>query len=137
MAVDRGVVAMFVLLRRPDGSPTGYPMTGVWHEGALEFTTYLKAAKARYLLADDRVCCVIPEEDDPGRALAVWGRARLVDDLGGFAGSIDRRDSPISVPESVRGSVAERLRSRKRVVFRVVPERRATLRAPEVSRVPA
>ena len=77
MVPSDGAAVMFLIVRRPDGSPTGYPMTGVFHDGDVEFTTYRKAAKVRYLLADDRVCCVVPDPAG-GAAEALWGRAQLV-----------------------------------------------------------
>jgi len=59
-----GTFKMFLFMRRPDGSSIGYPMTGLVRDGVISFTTYRKAAKARYLLADDRVCCVVVDRDN-------------------------------------------------------------------------
>ena len=66
---------MFMLVRRPDGGPTGYPMTGMLRDGELEITTYRKAAKARYLLADDRVCCVVRDDARPDCGVGLYGHA--------------------------------------------------------------
>ena len=77
MALPRnGSVVMFMLVRTTAGRPTGYPMTGLFRDGVLQITTYRKAAKARYLLADGRVCCVVPDPDRPGAGAGVhWLRS--------------------------------------------------------------
>jgi hypothetical protein len=115
-----GSVVMFMLVRRPDGGPTGYPMTGMVRDGELAITTYRKSAKARYLLADDRVCCVVPDPDDPSRGVALYGHARetAVDAFMSAVGS--RGDAAaIAVPSEVRETVRNRLESDKRMVFRI------------------
>jgi hypothetical protein len=132
-ALPDGTVAMFLLVRRPDGSPTGYPMTGLCRSGNVEFTTYRKAAKARYLLADNRVCCVIPDENRRGCGIAVWGRAEETDEHGFFsATAAPTTAAPMEVPSSVRRTVQDRLQSNKRMVFRVRVERARSLDSIEV-----
>jgi hypothetical protein len=115
--VDDGIAAMYLFVRRPDGSPIGYPMTGVMRCGSIEFTTYRKSAKARYLLSDDRVCCIVVDADDPTRGTAVWGHAEPTD-AAAFADRT-RGDGPIDVPAAVRDTVRDRLLTDKRMVFRV------------------
>lgn len=120
---------LFLVVRRPDGSPTGYPMTGIFHDGDIEFTTYRKSAKARYLLADDRVCCVIPGGAEAG--VAVWGHAVPVPP-DAFAGAARHAGpAPLEVPSTVRESVRDALESGKRIVFRVRVERARDVRLPE------
>ena len=114
-------VAMFLFLTRPDNSVVGYPMTGIPRDGAIEFTTYRKSAKARYLAEDDRVCVVIVEDDDPASGVALWGRSRLVDPAGFIPARPDA--APIDVPDGVISTVRERLDSGKRVVFRIEVDR--------------
>ena len=111
---------MFMLVRRPDGGPTGYPMTGMLRDGELAITTYRKAAKARYLLADDRVCCVVPDPDDPSRGVALYGHARQAEPEA-FISAVGNRgdDAAIAVPNEVRETVRDRLESEKRMVFRI------------------
>ncbi len=112
---------MFLFMRRPDDTVIGYPMTGIPRDGAIEFTTYRKAAKARYLAADDRVCAVIVDDDDPASGVALWGRSRLIDP----AGFIPARPEagPTDVPDAVIDTVRERLEGGKRVVFRIEVDR--------------
>lgn len=110
---------MFVFMRRPDGSAVGYPMTGVPRGGTIEFSTYRKAPKARYLLADDRVCAVVISNQDPGHGTVLWGWAKPVDANEFLQASDTAGDGPINVPRSVRETVHDRLRSGKRVVFRI------------------
>jgi hypothetical protein len=118
----QGSFVMFMLVRRPDGSPTGYPMTGLWRDGDIEFTSYRKAPKARYLAADDRVCLVIPDDSDPTGGVAVWGHARPTEEHG-FFDAPKPEGSFIEVPASVAHKVKDRLESNKRMVFRVQIER--------------
>jgi hypothetical protein len=110
-------VSMFLFLTRPDDTVIGYPMTGIPRDGAIEFTTYRKAAKARYLAADDRVCVVIVDDDDPASGVALWGRSRLVDPAGFIPAGPGA--APIDVPDGVIDTVRERLDSGKRLVFRI------------------
>ena len=46
-----GSVVIYMIVRGKDGRPTGYPMTGMFQGGQLEITTYRKAPKAQFLLA--------------------------------------------------------------------------------------
>jgi hypothetical protein len=115
-----GSVVMFMLVRRPDGGPTGYPKTGNLRDGELSLSTYRKAAKSRYLLADDRVCCVVPDPDDPSCGVALYGHARPAD-ADAFMSAVGNRsdDGAIKVPNEVRETVRDRLESDKRMVFRI------------------
>ncbi|HVW42066.1 MAG TPA: pyridoxamine 5'-phosphate oxidase family protein [Amycolatopsis sp.] len=127
-----GTYKMFLFVRRPDGSPMGYPMTAMVRGGTVEFTTYRKAAKARYLLADDRVCCVVIDNDDPRRATVVSGRARPVDGST-FAEATRAGEARRPVPQSVRDDVRDRLRTGKRVAFRVTDDETRPPRRVEVA----
>lgn len=128
-----GSVVMFMIVRRPDGGPTGYPMTGVFRGGELEISTYRKAAKARYLLADDRVCCVVPDPHRPGRGVAVYGRAEPVDSAAFTSGMSSGDGGPMHVPDEVRETVRDRLASSKRMVFRIGVERLRELGSGDVA----
>ena len=114
-------VSMFLFLTRPDNSVVGYPMTGIPRDGAIEFTTYRKSAKARYLAEDDRVCAVIVDDNNPASGLALWGRSRLVDPAGFNPATPGA--TPIDVPDGVIETVRERLDSGKRLVFRIELDR--------------
>jgi hypothetical protein len=104
-------------------------MTGLFHDGALEITTYRKSAKARYLLADDRVCCVVPDPKRSGRGLALYGRASPAP-VGEFVGSTTSRGGAMHVPDEVVATVRDRLESQKRMVFRIDVERTRELGRP-------
>lgn len=114
-------MAMFLFLRRPDGTVVGYPMTGIPRDGAIEFTTYRKSAKARYLAEDDRVCVLIVEDGAPASGLALWGHSRPVDAAGFIPATPGA--SRTAVPDSVIDTVRERLDSGKRLVFRIDVDR--------------
>lgn len=118
-----GTAVVFMIVRRSDGGPTGYPMTGLFSDGHLELTMYRKSAKARLLMADDRVCCVLPDPDVPWHGLALYGRA-VAAAAGGFASSTTgARRGPIDVPDEVLETVRDRLESQKRMIFRIEVER--------------
>jgi Pyridoxamine 5'-phosphate oxidase len=121
---------VYLVVRRPDGTPMGYPMVGRWQDGALEFSTYRKSAKVRAVERDDRVCCLVVPRDrsDDNRVLAVWGHAAM-----GDAGrqrwqeALNKRDggAGIEVPAAIRAKVADRLSESKRGILRVDVERAA------------
>lgn len=124
-----GSVVMFMLVRTNAGRPTGYPMTGLFRDGVLQITTYRKAAKARYLSADGRVCCVVPDPERPGAGVRLIGRA-VPSDASGFATSTQTNSAAIDVPDEVRATVRDRLDSDKRMVFRIDVERIEPIGAP-------
>lgn len=114
-----------MLVRGAGGQPMGYPMTGIFRDGALEITSYRKAPKVKHLLADDRVCCVVQHPGVQGRGVAVYGRAvpaaadGFIAETAGAAAS----NVAITVPDSVRDTVRDRLETQKRMVFRIAIER--------------
>lgn len=122
----------FLFTRRADGSPTGHPMLGLFgDDDVLRFSTYRRSAKVANLRRDDRVCCVVTAAEpatDPSRdprALVLQGRARVVDDGSAplAARAATATASDLEVPGTITRKAAERLRSGKRVVVEVVPER--------------
>ena len=124
-----GSVVMFMLVRTTAGRPTGYPMTGLFSDGTLQITTYRKAAKARYLLADDRVCCVVPDPERAGAGVRLVGRA-VPSEGSELAASTRSNSAVIDVPDEVRAAVRDRLESNKRMVFRIDVERIEEIGAP-------
>jgi nitroimidazol reductase NimA-like FMN-containing flavoprotein (pyridoxamine 5'-phosphate oxidase superfamily) len=117
----------FLMTRRRDGWPTGYPMVGLWADGALWFNTYRKSAKVKNIERDPRVCCLVTTNDHGGGAPAVLvhGTAAVVDS-GSPSGAGNRATQSGdlgTVPAQVIGTVQERLASGKRVMVRVIPER--------------
>jgi hypothetical protein len=119
---------VYLIVRRPDGTPMGYPMTGRWLHGGLEFSTYRKSAKVRYVERDERVCCLVVPRDraKDDRVLAVWGGAAVNDaSRQRWQESLDDREQKVNVevPAAVRAKVADRLVTNKRVIIRVEVER--------------
>lgn len=113
----------FLLTIRPDGSPTGHPMIGLYRRGALYFSTYGKSAKVRNLSAHPRVCCVVttPDDETDFRAAVVHGVADVLPP-GSSIPAEEGTTLPAEVPSDVSGRSQERLRQGKRVVVRVQPE---------------
>jgi general stress protein 26 len=108
--------------RRRDGSPTGWPMTPLWPaDGHLYFNTYRVAAKAKMMLRDDRVAVLVSRERAP-RGVRIQAHAQLITD----ADEIDwlsqhsLRTDGFVTPDVV-ARTQDRLRSGKRVLFRMVP----------------
>jgi len=126
-----GTFKMFLFMRRPDGSSIGYPMTGLVRDGVISFTTYRKAAKARYLLADDRVCCVVVDRDNIRRGTIASGRAYPIEGTE-FTAATRPGESRFAVPTSVTDAVRDRLESGKRMAFRVALDETRPVRRVEV-----
>jgi hypothetical protein len=123
---------VYLVVRRADGAPMGYPMVGRWADGGLEFSTYRKSAKVRFIERDEKVCCLVVPRDraQDRRVLAAWGPAAIADasrerwrraaEASGVDGSVG-----IDVPEEVRRKVSSRLEAQKRVILRVDVDRAA------------
>jgi hypothetical protein len=116
--------------RRRDGSPTGWPMTPLWPgDGWLYFNTYRVAAKAKMMIRDGRVATVLGFDDK--RALLMQADAELIvalEDLDRLVPFVLRDDG--FVPADVIAKTQDRLRSGKRVLFRMRPRTVAALDAP-------
>lgn len=118
---------VYLVVRRQDGTPMAYPMTGRWEDGGLEFSTYRKSAKVRHIEGDDRVCCLTVPRDRTAdrRALAVWGRATIAaTSRERWQAAVDRDvrlEGGFTVPAEVRAKVADRLATNTRVIVRVEP----------------
>jgi hypothetical protein len=110
--------------RRRDQTPTGWPMTPLWPgDGDLYFNTYRVAAKAKMMLRDDRVA-VLVSTTGAARGLRIEARAQLItepDEIEWLALNSLRTDgfATADVIERTR----DRLRTGKRVLFRMVPQR--------------
>lgn len=127
----------FLLVSRGDGSPTAYPMVGLYHDGVLEFSTYRKSAKVTRMLRHPVVgCLVTARDDDPDRrVLLVEGTAEVLPEGADLERGPDARAAAGATPAAMRvpGEIAERsqdrMRSGKRCVVRVTPTRAAFLEA--------
>jgi hypothetical protein len=122
---------VLLLARRRDGSPTGWPMTGIYADGVLQFSTYRKSAKVRIIAADPRVGCLVTARegvDDP-RVLEYVGVAQIVADVREMPprqqaqGSSSAPTGTGDVPADVAGRALESVRAGKRCLVRVTPVR--------------
>ena len=115
-----GSAVLFMIVRRSDGGPTALPDDrSVPRRHAGDHDLSQISAKARLLLTDDRVCCVLPDPDRSGRGVALYGHAAVVP-IGEFVGSsTTRRDGAMHVPDEVLATLHDRLESQKRIVFRI------------------
>jgi general stress protein 26 len=110
--------------RRRDQSPTGWPMTPLWPgDGHLYFNTYRVAAKAKMMLRDARVAVLLSGELAP-RGLRVVADAQLITDGGEIEWLSQRslRTDGFASPDVV-ARTQDRLRTGKRVLFRMAAER--------------
>lgn len=121
----------FLLTLRRDGSPTGHPMTAIFRGGVLYFNTYRRSAKVKNIERDPRVSCLVTTmDDDPEpRGVVLDGTAEILpgDALPSFAAGSSpgaaRLPKERGVSEGVLSRIEERLRSGKRVLVRITPER--------------
>jgi nitroimidazol reductase NimA-like FMN-containing flavoprotein (pyridoxamine 5'-phosphate oxidase superfamily) len=109
----------FLLGVRADGSPTGWPMVGIYPGDALEFSTYRRSQKVRDFERNPNACCVVaPVESE--RALVLRGTAAVV---------LGRQELPVrvdalpdvNVDTTTKDAAEAKLRSGQRVVLRVEP----------------
>ena len=117
--------------RRRDGSPTGWPMTPLWPgDGHLYFNTYRVAAKAKMMIRDGRVA-VLLSSAGADRGLRIEANAQLItdaDEIEWLAQHSLRTDG-FATPDVVTRT-QDRLRSGKRVLFRMAAERVAWVPLP-------
>jgi hypothetical protein len=122
---------VLLLARRADGSPTGWPMTGIYAEGVLQFSTYRKSAKVRIIGADPRVSCLVTAREgvDERRVLEYAGTAEIVTDVRSMPvrsqapGASSAPTAIGTVPDDIAGRAQDRLASGKRCLVRVTPIR--------------
>jgi PPOX class probable F420-dependent enzyme len=65
----------------PDGRPHAMPVWGIWHDGALWFSSSRQSRKARNLAADPRVAISIVDHEQPYKMAQI--RGRVVETVGG------------------------------------------------------
>lgn len=112
----------FLLATRPDGSPTGWPMVGLYPGGALEFSTYRRSQKVVNLTRNPAAACVVAPVAE-SRALVIRGTCAVVADRTVPATGDANPPPDIPVAEGVAEGARARMQSGKRVVLRLVPER--------------
>ncbi len=116
----RTLRAASLFARRRDGSPTGWPMTPLWPgDGHLYFNTYRTAAKAKLMMADQRIGVLL--FDDGGDALALQADAQLLTEQAEIEALAPRamRIDGFTTTENANRTL-DRLLTGKRVMFRVV-----------------
>jgi hypothetical protein len=110
----------FLLATRADGSPTGWPMVGLYPGGALEFSTYGTSRKVADLRRSPESSCVVaPVESD--RALVLRGTTVVVEGQHEPSTVGDDVRSDIKVAPGIGEGARERMKSGKRVVLRFTP----------------
>jgi hypothetical protein len=110
----------FLLATRADGSPTGWPMVGLYPGGTLEFSTYGRSRKVVDLRRNPATCCVVaPMGSD--RALVLRGTAEVVEGQHEPSTGGDDARSDIKVADGIGERARERMKSGKRVVVRFTP----------------
>jgi hypothetical protein len=116
---------MLVVLRR-DGSPTVYPMMGLWREEALWLNTYRQSAKVRNLERDPRLCCMVltgtGELKPP--AVVLRGTAEIMPPgtaVPPLPPDGSTMTTPLGVSDGIVTRVADRVSTAKRVLIRVEP----------------
>ncbi len=115
---------MFLVVARGDGSPTIYPMVGLYRDGGVECSTYRKSAKVTRVLRAPQISALITaaEGSDDRRVLLVRGRAVVhsPSTMAGVAGGVN--PSAKEVPAEVVARAAAAMESQKRCVIRLEPE---------------
>jgi PPOX class probable F420-dependent enzyme len=114
----------FLVSVRPDGAPACHPMVALWHEGALYMTTYRKSAKARNVMREPRVACVVVTDDEAPRmtAVVVRGRAEILPAGSQMPWAATPAPRVAGAGVEVGREVAAKLAEGKRVVMRVVAD---------------
>ena len=109
----------FLLAVRADGSPTGWPMVGIYPGDALEFSTYRRSQKVRDFERNANAGCVVAPADSD-RALVLRGTAEIVFGREALPARIAAPvDSDVDSP--TKQAAEAKLRSGKRIVVRVEP----------------
>jgi len=112
----------FLLATRADGSPTGWPMVGLYPGGVLEFSTYGRSRKVVDLERNPEACCVVAPVD-ADRALVLRGAAEVVEGQHEPSTGGDDVRSDIKVADGIGERARERMKSGKRVVVRFTATR--------------
>ena len=117
----RSTSRVFLLGTRADGSPTGWPMVGLYPGDALEFSTYGTSQKVRDFTRSPAAACVVAPADGE-RALVLRGMCTVVD--GQHEPSTGGTNPPgdVAVADGIAEGARARMQSGKRVVLRFVPE---------------
>jgi len=110
------------LTLRKDGSPTAHPMSGIYEEGRLAYTSYKRSIKNRNVDRDPRTCVLGvngygPESDSP-QAVTLKGVAVILDGAGA-PGRLGREQSEEESGGTNRARTA--IAAGRRAVIDIVP----------------
>ena len=117
-AFVRNTTRTVLLGLRADGSPTGWPMTGLAAEGGLEFSTYRKAQKVRDFERADAAAVVVHPEVD--RALTLTGTVEVRHDQHVPSGGADQA-RPETRATGVAEGAQQRMAEGRRIVLAFTP----------------
>jgi hypothetical protein len=124
----------FLMVSRGDGSPTCYPMVGLFRDGAIECSTYRKSAKVTRILRSPNVSALITTDPaTPDLALLVRGTASIADPAVTTTPpetADPRPQGQLNAPRAVIDRAQQAMRMGKRCVIRLVPERATFLPGP-------
>lgn len=112
---------VFLLGVRADGSPTGWPMVGLYPGGALEFSTYGRSQKVRDFARNPAAACVVAPAGGE-RALTLRGTCAMVEGQHVPSTGTDSAPPDVSVADGIAEGARARMRAGKRVVLRFVPD---------------
>jgi hypothetical protein len=110
---------VFLLGLRADGSPTGWPMIGIYDGERMEFSTYARSQKVRDFQRNPMACCLVaPAASD--RALMLRGAIEVL--AGHPEGSMEAEVLPgVSVDREIAETARARAATGKRVTLRLTP----------------
>jgi hypothetical protein len=110
----------FLLGTRADGSPTGWPMVGLYQDDTLEFSTYRRSQKVKDFERNPRACCVVAPADGD-RALVLRGQCHVITEQSAPTTRVTETPSDVRVPDAIAGRARARMESGKRLVLRFTP----------------
>jgi hypothetical protein len=110
----------FLLGLRADGSPTGWPMIGIYNGEAMEFSTYARSQKVRDFQRHPMAgCLVAPAGGD--RALMLRGTVEVL--AGHPDGSMEAEVlAGVNVDRDIAETARARAATGKRVTLRLTPQ---------------
>jgi len=115
----RSTTRTVLLGTRADGSPTGWPMTGLATDVGLEFSTYRKAQKVRDFERSGAAGVVVHPEHE--QALVLVGRVEVRHDQHVPSGGADQA-RPETRAAGVADGAQQRMAEGRRIVLAFTPD---------------
>ena len=110
----------FFITIRKDGTPTIHPMTGLYDEGRLRYSSYKTSAKNRNIERDDRVCSLVLNGYDvePMQAVTLKGVTRILEGT-----EMPRRQGPAPAASNESGArrAQAAIQTGRRAIVEIVP----------------